>query len=74
MDGTNRRRPKQESLVGLISLIHAENRLAMADISNFEEAVMAQQAGADFVSTTLSGYTAYTKNNEDRILNYLVNV
>jgi len=61
LDGTNRRRPKQESLVGLISLIHAENRLAMADISNFEEAVMAQQAGADFVSTTLSGYTAYTK-------------
>ena len=61
LDGTNRHRPNQETLVSLIVLIHANNRLAMADISTFEEALMAQQAGADCISTTLSGYTSYSK-------------
>jgi N-acylglucosamine-6-phosphate 2-epimerase len=61
LDATTRIRPNNETLVALISLVHSHNRLAMADISTIEEALLAQQAGADLVSTTLSGYTSYTK-------------
>jgi N-acylglucosamine-6-phosphate 2-epimerase len=61
LDGTTRERPSGNTLSKLISMIHSENRLAMADISTFEEALLAQQAGADLISTTLSGYTSYSK-------------
>jgi N-acylglucosamine-6-phosphate 2-epimerase len=57
-DATLRKRPVPIS--ELIHLIHQRGKLAMADISTAIEAIAALEAGADYVSTTLSGYTHYS--------------
>lgn len=41
------------------------NLIIMADCSTFEEARLASLNGADIVSTTMSGYTEYTKQNNE---------
>lgn len=64
LDGTLRRRPNGERFSDLVQLIKQHHVLAMADISNAEEALAAQDAGVDCVSTTLSGYTSYTPKLE----------
>lgn len=61
LDSTNRVRPNGEKLEDLIKYIKNSGVLVMADISNYEEALKAQELGVDCVSTTLSGYTDYTK-------------
>jgi N-acylglucosamine-6-phosphate 2-epimerase len=61
-DATLRKRPTPVS--ELIEAIHAQGKLAMADISTAVEAVTALEAGADYVGTTLSGYTAYSPKLE----------
>lgn len=62
IDATNRKRPNNENLKDLIDYIKSKNILIMADISNYEEGVNAQELGVDCISTTLSGYTSYTKS------------
>ncbi len=61
IDATQRRRPDYTALADYIAAIHDETSLpVLADISTFEEALAAQAAGADLISTTMSGYTAYS--------------
>lgn len=55
-DGTSRPRPNC-TLKDIIDTIHSANKLAMADISTLEEGINAEKLGADFISTTLAGYT-----------------
>ena len=54
-DATLRKRPVE--INKLIEVIHKNNCIAMADCSNFYEAINATELGADIVATTLSGYT-----------------
>lgn len=64
-DGTSRIRPNNCTLSGIIDRIHSEGKLAMADISNFEEGKNCASLGADIVSTTLSGYTKESETNSN---------
>lgn len=59
IDATARPRPQPGTLADFIAAIHAETKcLVLADIATFEEGIAAEAAGADMVSTTMSGYTA----------------
>ncbi len=61
IDATARPRPDFSSLANFIATIHDATGLpVLADISTYDEGVAAQAAGADLVSTTMSGYTSYS--------------
>ena len=65
IDATLRPNPDGLKLDERIHLIHQQtNCPVMADISTCEEGLAAQEAGADLVSTTLSGYTANSLTQE----------
>jgi len=55
-------RPHPEGLIAdFIRHVRAETgKSVLADISTDDEALDAQDAGADFISTTMSGYTPYS--------------
>jgi N-acylglucosamine-6-phosphate 2-epimerase len=61
-DATLRKRPT--AIADMIDVIHQQQKLAMADISTAIEAIAALDAGADYVSSTLSGYTNYSPKLE----------
>ena len=62
LDATLRDRPNGEKLEDLVNYVHEHGVLAMADCSTYEECVNAENIGFDCVSTTLCGYTPYSKN------------
>jgi N-acylglucosamine-6-phosphate 2-epimerase len=62
LDATARPRPEGMDAGAFIQAAKAQTGcLVMADISTFEEGLAAAEAGADFIATTLSGYTEYTQ-------------
>ncbi len=64
IDATDRPHPEGD-LEPFIEKIHTQTGcLVMADISTVAEALAAEKAGADMVSTTLSGYTPYSPKQE----------
>ena len=65
LDGTNRKRLKNEKFGEIVGKIHKNCKtLVMADISTLEEGIRAEEEGADILSTTLSGYTPYSRQSE----------
>ncbi|ASA22527.1 N-acetylmannosamine-6-phosphate 2-epimerase [Paenibacillus donghaensis] len=72
VDATSRPRPRAETLAGVVQAIHSRpGRLLMADISTLEEGLAAQALGFDLLSTTLSGYTPYSRQSEEPDLDLL---
>ena len=66
VDGTKRRHPDGTTGEEFVAAVRKKypDILLMADISTLEEAVSAEKAGVDLVSTTLSGYTPYSPQIE----------
>lgn len=63
IDATYRARPSNVSVKQMIDHIHETlGTPILADISTLEEGLTAIESGADFVATTLSGYTAYSSS------------
>jgi N-acylglucosamine-6-phosphate 2-epimerase len=66
IDATARPRPQPGTLAEYIAAIHDQTGcLVLADISTEEEGIAAEAAGADMVSTTMSGYTDYSPQQRD---------
>ena len=61
VDATARPRPEAVDGAAYVRLLKAALPCPiMADVSTFEEGIAAAEAGADIVSTTMSGYTPYS--------------
>ena len=65
VDGTSRKRPK-ENLAEILEKIQTDlNSIAMVDISTLEEGLMCKLLKANIISTTLSGYTTHTLDRDN---------
>ena len=65
LDATNRLHPECVTAEFIQRVKEATGKPVVADISTFDEALAAQDAGADFVSTTMSGYTPYSPQSSE---------
>ena len=67
VQGTGALRPDGSTSAQFIRTIKAKypDQLVMADCDNFENAMACAEAGADFVGTTMRGYTPETKGIDD---------
>ncbi|MFE0207124.1 N-acetylmannosamine-6-phosphate 2-epimerase [Streptomyces sp. NPDC058985] len=64
LDGTDRPRPDGRTLADTVAELRAAGIAVMADISTAAEGTAAIEAGAQLISTTLSGYTP-TSSRQD---------
>ena len=64
LDATQRPHPEGTAAEFIARVKAVTQKPVLADISTFDEALRAQDAGADFVSTTMSGYTPYSPQGE----------
>jgi len=65
LDGSPHPRPGGEVLVDIIQHIHTELKTpVMADCSCLEDGLYAEEAGADIIATTLSGYTKHGRPSQ----------
>ena len=67
LDGTLRERPDGEKLEDIVKRLKEEfpEVPLMADLATLEEGVACAEMGFDIISSTLSGYTAETKEKSD---------
>lgn len=65
LDATARPRPGGEKLEAIVKALKADGHCLMADISNLDEGKEAYRLGFDCISTTLSGYTPYSRQQRD---------
>ncbi|MCK8462885.1 putative N-acetylmannosamine-6-phosphate 2-epimerase [Aliiroseovarius sp. S1339] len=60
-------RPRPETTAAIVAAIHAARALAMADCSTLADGQRALAEGAAILGTTLSGYTAETKDRVEGV-------
>ena len=66
LDATQRPHPNGMDAAALIRAVQrAAGKPVLADVSTYEEGLEAARAGAEAVSTTLSGYTHYSRRADD---------
>ncbi|GAA4217608.1 N-acetylmannosamine-6-phosphate 2-epimerase [Actinocatenispora rupis] len=63
-DGTTRPRPDGRTFADLVAAVHERGVPVLADVATVADALAAQEAGADCVATTLSGYTTGTAGGD----------